>query len=450
MALVDGAHLRVAVSGPYEDCEGGRALLGIVVQKYGGSSVANTEKFRRVAKRIAWKRQQGYDVVVVVSAPGDTTDDLIERVSALTNSPDPREMDVLLSTGEQMSIALLAMALHEIGCPAVSLTGPQAGFQTNDHHRAAKVQNIDTARVKRELAAGKVCIVAGFQGMDQNGDITTLGRGGSDASAISLAAYLGAEQCQIFTDVDGVYTSDPRLVPTARRLDEISYDEILELAAAGAQVMQLKSVEFAKQYGVEFEVLSSLAPLPEDGGVEKGTKVVAALNPNNHRVVSGVAVDSKVARITLLGLPDRPGVAAQVFGALGKARVNVDMIVQSAGVVAGGTSTADIAFTCARDDLDLALETCQGVLVTMPGTQLVYDIDVAKVSIVGSGVASNYGVASKMFEALAEKGVNIELITGSEIKISCLVRASQAVEAVRTVHDKFELGKVAEEATPAK
>ena len=421
--------------------------MGIVVQKYGGSSVANAEKFRRVAKRIAWKRQQGHDVVVVVSAPGDTTDDLLEKAAELTSSPSAREMDVLLSTGEQVSIALLSLALYEVGCPAVSLTGPQAGFQTDDHHRAARILNIDTHRIRKELGEGKVCIVAGFQGLDPRGDITTLGRGGSDASAIALAAYLDADACQIFTDVDGVYTSDPRLVPTATRLDEISYDEILELAAAGAQVMQLRSVEFAKQYGVEFEVLSSLAPLPNEGGVEKGTKVVAALNPNNSRVVSGVAVDSKVARITILSLPDRPGVAAKVFGALGKAKVNVDMIVQSAGVVAGGQPTADIAFTCGRDDLDLALEVCQEVISGFTGTQLVYDIDVAKVSIVGSGVASNYGVAAKMFEALAEKGVNIELITGSEIKISCLVRASQAVEAVRAVHDKFELGKVSSPAT---
>lgn len=417
--------------------------MGIVVQKYGGSSVANAEKFRRVARRIAWKRRQGWDVVVVVSAPGDTTDDLIEKARELTDNPNAREMDVLLSTGEQVSIALLAMALTEIGCPAVSLTGPQAGFRTDDHHRAAKIQEIETQRVKQELAKGHVAIVAGFQGMDPHGDITTLGRGGSDASAIALAAYLGADACQIFTDVDGVYSADPRLVPTAGRLDEISYDEILELAAAGSQVMQLRSVEFAKQYGVEFEVLSSLAPLPDEGGEEKGTKVVAALSPNNHRIVSGVAVDSKVAHLTLMGLPDRPGVAAQVFGALGKARVNLDMIIQSAGAVCNGESTADISFTCARDDLDLAMEVCQGLLKEFPGAHLVYDIDVAKVSIVGSGVASNYGVAGTMFEALAEKNCNIDVITGSEIKISCLVRASQAVEAVRAVHDKFELGKLA-------
>lgn len=420
--------------------------MGIVVQKFGGSSVANAEKYRRVAKRIAWHKQNGNDMVVVVSAPGDMTDDLIERAQGVTNAPTAREMDVLLATGEQVSIALLAMALNEIGVPAVSLTGPQAGFATDDNHKAAKIQNIDTARVRKELAAGKVVIVAGFQGLDANGDITTLGRGGSDASAIALAAYLGADACQIYTDVDGVYSADPRLVPTASRLDEISYDEILELAAAGSQVMQLRSVEFAKQYGVEFEVLSSLAPLPQDGGVDKGTKVVAELSPNNHRVVSGVAVDSKIARITVLSVPDKPGIASGVFKALGEARINLDMIVQSAGAVANGLPTADISFTCARDDLDRALEVCQGLLPNIPGAQVVYDTDVAKVSIVGSGVASNYGVAANMFEALSEKSINIELITGSEIKISCLVRASRAVEAVRAVHDKFELGPAPVEA----
>lgn len=417
--------------------------MGIVVQKYGGSSVATTEKYRRVARRIAWRKQQGYDLVVVVSAPGDMTDDLIERAKGITQRPSAREMDVLLSTGEQVSIALLAMALHELGVPAVSLTGPQAGFRTDDNHRAARIQHIDTARIKQELAEGKVVIVAGFQGLDDHGDITTLGRGGSDASAIALAAYLEAEACQIFTDVDGVYSADPRLVPTAGRLDEISYDEILELAAAGAQVMQLRSVELAKQYGVEFEVLSSLAPLPDEGGEERGTKVVAQLSPCNPGIVSGVAVDSKVAHITLVGLPDRPGVAFRVFKALGDARINLDMIVQSIGTANGGGPTADISFTCARDDLDLALEVCNSVLPEFPGARVLYDTDVAKVSIVGSGVASNYGVAAKMFEALAEKGINIELITGSEIKISCLVRASQAVEAVRAVHDKFQLGKLA-------
>jgi aspartate kinase len=412
--------------------------LGIVIQKYGGSSVATAEKMKRVARRIAWKRRQGHDVVVVVSAQGDFTDDLLVKAEDITSRPDPREMDVLLSTGEQISIALMAMALHEVGCPALSLTGPQAGFRTDDNHRAAKVLEIKPDRVRQELAEGKAVVVAGFQGLDWRGDVTTLGRGGSDQTAIALAAALGAEACQIFSDVDGVYTADPRLVPNARRLEEISYDEILELAAAGAQVMQLRSVEFAKLYGVEFEVLSSLSPLPEDGGVERGTRVVANVTPGSGRVVSGVAVDSKIARLTIMSLPDRPGVAARIFGALGKAKVNVDMIVQSAGP--GGQATADISFTVARDDLDLALEVCQEVLAAFAGSQLTYDVDVAKVSVVGSAVASNYGVAAQMFEALAERGINIELITGSEIKISCLVRANRAVEAIRSIHDKFQLG----------
>ncbi len=408
--------------------------------KFGGSSVANAEKFRRAARRIAWKRQQGHDVVVVVSAPGDTTDHLLEKAAELTDSPSAREMDVLLATGEQMSIALLSMALHAVDCPAVSLTGPQAGFQTNDHHKAARILNIDTTRIRKELADGKVCIVAGFQGLDPHGDITTLGRGGSDASAIALAAYLGADECLIYTDVDGVYTTDPRLVPEARRLDEISYDEIMELAAAGAKVMQLRSVEFAKQYGVEFEVRSSLAPLPQETGSEqRGTRVVAHLSPQSQRVVSGVAVDSKVARITFWDLPDRPGVASRIFQALGEAKVNVDMVVQSAGVVADRSLTADIAFTCAKDDLDQALEVCQQLLEELPGARLQHDTNVAKVSIVGAGIATHSGVAATMFEALAERNINIELITGSEIKVSCLVSASQAVEAVRAIHEKFAL-----------
>ncbi len=412
--------------------------MSIVVQKYGGSSVATVEKVKRQARRIAWKRRQGFDVIVVVSAQGDTTDDLLESAAAVTALPDPREMDTLLSSGEQISMALMAMALIDLGCPAVSLTGPQAGIHTDRHHRAAKITEVKPDRIYKELKAGKVVVVAGFQGLAPSGDVATLGRGGSDATAIALAAALDAKDCQIFTDVDGVYTADPRIVPSAGRLDEIAYDELLELAAAGAQVMQLKSVEFAKQYGVEFEVLSSQAALPEDGGREEGTKVVQNLSPGNHRIVSGVAVDSKVARLSLLSLPDQPGVAARLFSALAKAKVNVDCIVQSGGP---GSTTADISFTVTRDDLDLALEVCREVMAHFPGAQLVYDVDVAKVSVVGAGLASNYGIASGMFTALSERGINIELITGSEIKISCLVRAAHAVEAVRAVHEKFGLGK---------
>lgn len=412
--------------------------MSIVVQKYGGSSVATLERIKRAARRIAWRRQQGYDVVVVVSAQGDTTDDFLEKAEGITSRPPAREMDVLLSAGEQISMALMAMALNELGCPAVSLTGQQAGIQTDDHHRAARVLDVRPDRIRKELAAGRVVVVAGFQGADQHGDITTLGRGGSDATAIVLAAALEADACQIFTDVDGVYTADPRLVSTARRLDEISYDELLELAAAGSQVMQLRSVEFAKAYGVEFEVLSSLAPLPEEGGQEKGTKVVRQLSAGNNRVISGVSVDNKVARITLLSVPDRPGVAAELFIKFAAAKVVVDDIVQSGGP---GATQADISLTVSKDDLDLSLEIVNGLVSEWPGTQVIYDVDVAKVSIVGSGVASNYGVAATMFGALAEKGINIEMISGSEIKISCLVRSTQAVEAVRIIHDRFQLGE---------
>jgi aspartate kinase len=419
--------------------------MPIVVQKYGGSSVKNAERFKRVAQRIAWKQAQGFDVVVVVSAPGDTTDDLLEKAAELTANPDAREIDMLLATGEQVSIALLTMALHEIGVKAVSLTGPQAGFRTDDTHRAGRIQHIETARIKAELAQGKVVIVAGFQGQAPNGDITTLGRGGSDASAIALAAYLQADECQIYTDVDGIYSADPRIIPQAQRLDEIAYDEILELAAAGAQVMQLRSVELAKQYGVEFKVMSSYAPLPqeggtEDGSIEVGTRVVAKLSPTISRVVSGVAVDRNVAHIALYNMPDQPGIAFQVFKALGEARVNLDMIVQSVGRQTTA-AVADISFTCAREDLKKAEAVCREVLAQWPGAEIRTSVDVAKVSIVGSGVQSNWGVAGQMFEALAENGINIELITGSEIKISCLVKEEHVVKAAQVVHAKFGLNK---------
>lgn len=425
----------------YAVTEEGIGPMPIVVQKYGGSSVKNAERFKRVAQRIAWKQSQGFDVVVVVSAPGDTTDDLLEKAAELTPNPAAREIDMLLSTGEQVSIALLAMALHTAGVKAVSLTGPQAGFRTDDSHRAGRIQHIETARVKEELAKGNVVIVAGFQGQAPNGDITTLGRGGSDASAIALAAYLQADECQIYTDVDGIYSADPRIIPQAQRLDEIAYDEILELAAAGAQVMQLRSVELAKQYGVEFSVMSSYAPLPQEGGIETGTKVVAALSPTISRVVSGVAVDRNVAHIALYNIPDQPGIAARVFRDLGEAKINLDMIVQSVGRNNHSVSVADISFTCSRADMERAAAICQEILNQWPGAEVRTATDVAKVSIVGSGVQSNWGVAGLMFEALAENEINIELITGSEIKISCLVKEEHVVKAAQVVHAKFGLNK---------
>ncbi|BDG60097.1 aspartate kinase [Caldinitratiruptor microaerophilus] len=414
--------------------------MAIVVQKYGGTSVASTERILRAARRVAWKRSQGYDVVVVVSAMGDTTDSLIALAEAINGDahPSPREMDMLMATGEQVSAALMAMALQRLGVPAVSLTGFQAGFFTDDTHRAARILDVKPDRVRKELEAGRVVVVTGFQGIDAAGDLTTLGRGGSDLTAIALAAALDAEACQIYTDVDGIYTADPRIVPNARRLEEISYEELLEMSSSGAQVMQLRSVEFARQYGVEFEVLSSLSPLPDEGGTEeKKTKVVARVNPQFQRVVTGVAVNSKVARITLLEVPDRPGIAAKLFSAFARNKIVIDDIVQSGGP---GATQADISLTVAKDDLDVSLDICREVMQEWPGTQLVYDVDVAKVSIVGSGVASNYGVAATMFTALAERGINIEMITGSEISISCLVRASRAAEAVQAIHEKFGLG----------
>lgn len=411
--------------------------MSVVVQKYGGSSVKDAERMKRVARRIAARKKQGHQVVVVVSARGDTTDALLEAAAEITFRPSAREMDVLLATGEQISIALLAMALHELGQPAISLTGPQAGFVTDDNYRAAKVLEVNPDRVRAELEAGKIVIVAGFQGLGPNGDITTLGRGGSDATAIALAAALQADACQIYTDVDGVYTADPRIISDARRLDEVSYDEMLELAASGAQVMQLKSVEYAKKCGVEFEVLSSLAPLPDEGGLEKGTRVVTELSPEQQRVVSGVAIDSKVARITIMNVPDRPGIAYRLFSALAEGRINVDAIVQSGGP---GGSTADISFLVKRDDLERALEITRRIGSAWGDPKIISDQDVAKVSVVGAAVASNYGVASTMFEALYELGINIELITCSEVKLSCIVRASRAVEAARAIHGKFQLG----------
>lgn len=407
------------------------------MQKYGGSSVATADKIKRIARRIAWRRRQGDQVVVVVSAQGDTTDHLLKSAAEISAAPTPREMDVLLAAGEQMSMALLAMALNDLDCPAISLTGPQAGIYTDENHTSAKIKTLDPARVLTELDAGYVVVVAGFQGADPAGDIATLGRGGSDATAIALAAALEADHCQVFTDVDGVYTADPRIVPTARRMDQVSYDELLELAAAGAQVMQLRSVELAKQFGVAFEVLSSLAPLPEEGGEEKGTMVVAKLDAEKQRLVSGVAVDYNTARITVMHVPDKPGMAARLFTSLGSQRISADCIVQSGGP---GQTVADISFTVKKDELEKAIQVVRQFMDGIAGTRMVYDLDVAKVSIVGAGLASNYGVAAAMFAAMAAEEINIELITGSEIKITCLVRSSRAADAVRAVHDRFRLG----------
>lgn len=405
---------------------------GIIVQKYGGSSVATPERLRRVARRVIDARRAGHRVVVVVSARGDTTDELLDLASQVSRRPSGREMDVLLSTGEQVSIALLAMAIEDQGEQAISLTGAQVGIITDDAHRRAKIQEVRLGRISQELERGKIVVVAGFQGVNRANDITTLGRGGSDTTAVALAAALRAVRCEIYTDVDGIYTADPRLVPEAARLDVIGYNEMLEMASLGAQVMQLRSVEYAKLHGVEIHVLSSFL----DGNCS-GTVIKEVGTLNSLRPVTAVAHDTKVAKIVILGVPDKPGIAFRLFDALAARGINVDMIIQ--GATRDGIS--DIAFTVARDDLEGAAGITAEVSTTLGAGGVVTDADIAKVSIVGAGIASNPGVAATMFAALAEKDINIQMISTSEIKISVIIAAADAARAARAIHARFNLGE---------
>lgn len=399
----------------------------IVVQKYGGSSVATAERIKAVAQRVIKKKEEGYELVVVVSARGDTTDELIELAGQITNNPSEREMDVLLSTGEQISIALLAMALQELGQPVISLTGAQAGIITDSVHRKARILRVQPERILKELAAGRIVVVAGFQGIDEKGDITTLGRGGSDTTAVALAAALGA-QCEIYTDVNGIYTADPRVVPEAKKLEEISHDEMMELASLGAQVMQLRSVEYGKLHGVEIHVRSSFTDEP-------GTIIREGSSMAEAKIVRGVAFDNKVAKISVAEVPDRPGIAHRLFSALANEKINVDMIIQ--GVNRDGIN--DISFIVARDDLPRSLEISRAVAAEIGAREVYHDLNVAKVSIVGAGVANNYGVAARMFGALAQEGINIQMISTSETKISCIIDDQEVVKAVRAIHKAFEL-----------
>lgn len=399
----------------------------IVVQKYGGSSVATAERIKAVAQRVIKKKEEGYELVVVVSARGDTTDELIELAGQITNNPSEREMDVLLSTGEQISIALLAMALQELGQPVISLTGAQAGIITDSVHRKARILQVQPERILKELAAGRIVVVAGFQGIDEKGDITTLGRGGSDTTAVALAAALGA-QCEIYTDVNGIYTADPRVVPEAKKLEEISHDEMMELASLGAQVMQLRSVEYGKLHGVEIHVRSSFTDDP-------GTIIREGSSMAEAKIVRGVAFDNKVAKISVAEVPDRPGIAHRLFSALANEKINVDMIIQ--GVNRDGIN--DISFIVARDDLPRSLEISRAVAAEIGAREVYHDLNVAKVSIVGAGVANNYGVAARMFGALAQEGINIQMISTSETKISCIIDDQEVVKAVRAIHKAFEL-----------
>ena len=408
--------------------------MAILVQKFGGSSVANPERIKRVAQRVVEAKEKGDDVVVVVSAMGDTTDELVALARQITERPPHREMDMLLSTGEQVSIALLAMAIHELGKPVISLTGAQGGIVTDNTHTKARIQRIHTERVRRELAEGKIVIVAGFQGITEDYDITTLGRGGSDTTAVALAAALGARECEIYTDVDGVYTADPRVVPDARKLSDISYGEMLEMASLGALVLQARSVEFAAQYGVPVHVRSSFNR--NEGTLVREERVV-----EKDMIVVGVAHDVNVAKVAILDVPDRPGVAAKIFSALAAEAINVDMIVQTAKQ----QQTTDMLFSVSRGDLSRTEEIVRAVAAELGAKSVLVDDNVAKVSIVGAGMVSNPGVAARMFEALAAKNINIQVISTSEIKVSCLVKADEIDEAVRAVHDAFGLAQPAGE-----
>ena len=407
----------------------------LVVQKFGGSSLADADRIRRVARRIARERAAGADLVVVVSAMGDTTDELLSLAAAITDTPDERELDVLLATGEHQSATLLSMALHAQGVAAISLSGPQAGITTDASHGRARIASVEPARVHRELEAGKVVIVAGFQGRTaandgdaHSADITTLGRGGSDTTAIALAARLGADRCQIFTDVRGIYTADPRLVPAARQLEIVGYEEMLELAHQGAQVMQTRAVELGWVNDVVIEVLSSFEDAP--GTLIKEDPLVEQRNK-----VRGLAHDRNVAKVTLVEVPDRPGVAASVFRPLAEAGINVDMIVQNIGH--GGAT--DLSFTVPRVELAKAKRILDPVARELGFRELTTDSSVAKVSIVGAGIQNAPGYAARMFAALANAGVNIEMISTSEIRITTIIAEDALETAVRALHEAFEL-----------
>jgi len=403
--------------------------MALIVQKYGGTSVGNPDRIKNVAARVAKYHAQGDQVVVVVSAMSGVTDSLIKLAKEIMPLPAEREMDMLLATGEQTTIALAAMALHSLGVNAVSLTGAQAGIVTDGVHTKAKISNITPQRVHQLLDAGNVVIVAGFQGQTSEGQITTLGRGGSDLSAIALAAALKADLCQIYTDVDGVYTADPRIVPTARKLQEVSYDEMLELASLGAKVMQSRSVEFAKKFKVIFEVRSSLNDNP-------GTIVKEETNSMEGVVVRGVSLDKNQAKVTLVGIPDRPGMAARVFKALGDAAVNVDMIVQNVSHGTGSPAT-DISFTMDKPDLLKAKKVIDGLKTELAFREVIANETIGKLSIVGVGMRSHTGVAGKMFDVLAKEGVNIDMISTSEIKISVVIDLTKGEQAMRAVHSAF-------------
>ena len=405
--------------------------MALVVQKYGGTSVADAGRIQHVARRIAARVEAGDRVVATVSAMGDTTDELIALARAISDDPRPREMDVLLSTGETVSSTLLSMALHELGPDAISLSGAQAGIRTDAVFGRARISGIDTARIERELAAGRVVIVAGFQGASDDFDITTLGRGGSDTTAVALAAALEADRCEIYTDVAGVYTADPRICPRARPLRDIGYEEMLELVTTGVRVMHSRAVEIGELYGVAILVASTFdleAPgtlIREEATMEQANKV------------RGIAHEDDIAKITVRGVPDKPGIAAHLFSPLAEASISVDTIVQNASV----EKLTDMTFTVDRGDLERALRVVESLLPLIEAREVIADADFGSVSIVGTGMATSPGYAARMFQTLFEHGINIELISTSEIRITCIVRAGQVADAVRALHDAFALDR---------
>jgi aspartate kinase len=405
--------------------------MAIIVHKYGGSSVATPERIRGVANRIAKAKDAGHQVVVVVSAMGDTTDRLIELARQITPQPEERELDVLLSTGEVVSSTLVAMCLKSMGYPALSLTGAQAGIWTDAQHSRARILVVEAHRILKELAEGKIVVVAGFQGITKDMEITTLGRGGSDTTAVALAASLKAERCEIYTDVEGVYTADPRLVPRAKKLKEIGYEEMLELATLGAKVMHPRAVELGLLYNIPILVASSFDDSP-------GTLIHGGASMEVRNKVRGIAHDSNVAKITIIGVPDRPGIAAAIFEPLAQAGINVDTIVQNASL----EGITDLTFTVARNDLNEALKAIEPIARSIGARDWVGDATLGKVSIVGTGMQNAPGYAAQMFRALAQEGINIQLITTSEIRITCIINEDEVPKAVQALHKTFELDKV--------
>jgi aspartate kinase len=411
--------------------------MPIVVQKYGGTSVGDTDRIRGVADRIVRAREQGQDVVVVVSAMGETTDDLLDKASDITPVPEPRELDMLLTAGERIAMSLLAIAVNARGCRAASYTGSQAGIITDTQHGKARIVEIRPARIKESLDAGNVVILAGFQGLSTEYDITTLGRGGSDTTAVAMAAALGAEVCEIYTDVDGVFTADPRTHPEARRIDRISYEEMLELAAAGARVLQLRCVEYARRHGVRIHVRNSLGEQPGTW-VDQDEDEEGSAGMLESALIRGVALDVEEAKVTLDEVPDRPGIAAAIFKAVAAEGIHVDMIVQNVS----HDGRTDLSFTIPRADLHRLDAVLESIVTDVGALRYETDDAIAKLSLVGAGIKSNPGVAADMFDALAAEGINIDMISTSSIRISCVIRAEDGDRAVRAVHQRFGLERV--------